>query len=71
MSDLHLRILRLVAGRTQRELDDYAAIDHGEDAASTAHLRELARTAARTRARVADAQARRVGKPSVSDGGGR
>ena len=66
MSDLHLRILRLVAGRNQRELNDYAAIDRVEDAASAGHRQELARTAARTRARVSDAQARRATKPSRS-----
>lgn len=70
MSDLHLRILRLVAGRTQRELDDYAAIDHVEDAASRSHRQDLAGAAARARARVADAQARRAPKPSVAEGDG-
>ncbi len=59
MSDLHLRILRLVARRTQRALDEHDAGDHVSDAASTARHQDLARTATRARARVADAQARR------------
>ncbi len=59
MSDLHLRILRLVADRNQRELNAHDAHGHVEDPASTARRRDLAQTAARTRARVAAAHARR------------
>jgi len=58
VSGLHLRILRMVADRNQRELD---ADNPGpvEDAASTVRRHDLAQTAARTRARVAAARARR------------
>ena len=60
MSDLHIRILRLVAHQRQRELDDHDAVEHAEDTASTGQRRQLVRIATRTRARVADAQARRA-----------
>jgi hypothetical protein len=63
VSDLHLRILRLVAHRNQRELDDYDAVAHAGGPASSARRQDLARTAARTRARVAAAQARRRYRP--------
>jgi hypothetical protein len=59
VSDLHLRILRLVAHRNQRELDAHNTTDPGERAASTARRHDLAQTAARTRARLAAAHARR------------
>ncbi|MDQ6820512.1 MAG: hypothetical protein M3076_09305 [Actinomycetota bacterium] len=59
MSDLHIRLLRLVALRRQRELDDYDAAAHLQDPASTERRRHLVRTAIGSRARVAAAQARR------------
>jgi len=83
VNDLHLRILHLVARRTQRELDAHDAVNHlagaastarRQDlagAASTARRQDLAREATRTRARVADAQARRrcQGETAGPDGG--
>ncbi len=54
-----MRILRLVARRAQRELNEHDAGDHAGDRASTARRQDLARIATRARARVAIAQARR------------
>jgi hypothetical protein len=60
MTDLHLRLLRMVAKQRQRELDDHdAAADHGRDPASTGRRRDLEHAAGRTQANVAAAQARR------------
>ena len=59
MTDRHIRILRLVAHQAQRELDDDHSLDHIEDTASTGRREHLERAAARTRARVTDADQRR------------
>jgi hypothetical protein len=59
VSDPHIRILRLVAHQSRRDLDDHDAVDHIGDTASTGRRQDLERIATRTRARVADAQARR------------
>ena len=59
MSDRHIRILRVVARHRQRKLDDHDAAANVPDATSTSRRRELARAAARTRARVTAAEARR------------
>lgn len=59
MTDVHIRILSLVARSTQRDLDDHDATDRAADAASALRRQDLARTATRTRARVTEAQARR------------
>lgn len=69
MSDPHIRILRQVARQRQRDLDDRDAADHLGDPASTARRQDLARTATRTRARVAASQARRryAGQTAGSD----
>lgn len=58
MTDIHLRILRLVAERTQRTLDQYDAGEPTKARPST-HRGELAKAAARARARVVAAQGRR------------
>ena len=59
MSDPHIGILRQVARQRQRDLDDHESVDHLGDPGSAARRQDLARTATRTRARVAAAQARR------------
>lgn len=59
MTDLHLRILRMVAKQRQRELDDHDAADHAGEAASAGHRRDLEQAAGRTQANVAAAEARR------------
>jgi hypothetical protein len=59
VTDPHIRILRLMAQQRQRELRSYDADDHNGDVASPDHRQHLQRAATRTRARVADAQARR------------
>jgi len=59
MTDVHLRILRQLARRRQRDLEDHdASVDPG-DAASAGRRRELHRAAGRTNANVAAAEARR------------
>lgn len=62
MTDLHIRILRLVAHQMQRELDHHDAADHAADTASARRRRHLTQAARRTRARVADAEAQRRGR---------
>jgi hypothetical protein len=59
MTDVHLRILRLLARQRQRELDDHDAANHLGDAASAGRRRELERATGRTRLNVAAAEARR------------
>ena len=55
MTDSHVRILRLIAHKRQRELHNRDAVDHNDDAVSTGRRQNLERAATRTRARVADA----------------
>jgi hypothetical protein len=45
MTDLHLRILRMVAKRRQRGLDDHNTAEHAADPRSGEHRRDLARAA--------------------------
>jgi hypothetical protein len=71
VSDLHLHILNLVAHRNQRELNHHDAVNHVGDAASAARRQDLERTATRTRARVAAAQARRRYHPPTARPDGR
>lgn len=59
MTDVHLRILRLLATQRQRELDDHDGADHTGDGGSAGRRRELEQAAGQTRARVAAAEARR------------
>lgn len=58
MTDLHLRILRMVAKQRQRELDDHNAADH-TDRASAERRGDLERVAGQTEANLAAAEARR------------
>ena len=59
MTDLHLRVLRMVAKRRQQELDDHDAGDHARGAASAGRRRDLKRAAGRSKANLVAAQARR------------
>lgn len=59
MTDLHLRILRLVAKQRQRELDDHDAAGPARGTGSTGRRRDLAQAAGRTKTSVAAAEARR------------
>jgi len=59
MTDLHLRILRMIANQRQRTLEDHAATDLTGDSASAGHRRRLERAAGQTKANVAAAEARR------------
>ena len=67
MTDPHIRILRLVAHHAQRELDEHHAIDQTRHTASTPQLERLELAAARTRARVADADERRRNQKTSSN----
>ena len=59
MTDLHLRILRMVANQRQRRLEDHNATDLTGDMASADRRRGLEQTAGHTKANVAAAEARR------------
>lgn len=59
MTDVHLRILRMVARQRQRELDDHDAVEHARQPASAGRRRDLEQAAGRTRANVTAAQGRR------------
>lgn len=60
MSDSHIRILLAVAHSRQQQLDDYDdSHPRPHNPGSAARRRDLAKTAARTRARLAAAEARR------------
>lgn len=59
MTDSHIRILRLIAHKRQRELRNHDAVDLNDDGISTDRRHNLERAATKTRARVADAQIRR------------
>jgi hypothetical protein len=59
MTDLHIRFLRLVAGRIQRELDDGDSVEQSGDAASQRRREHLQWLVTRARARVTKAEARR------------
>ena len=59
MTDLHLRILRMIAKRRQRDLEDHDAGDRADDAASAHERRDLEEAAGQTKANVSAAEARR------------
>jgi hypothetical protein len=59
MTDLHLRILRMVAEHRQSALDDDDAVGGTHGRASAGRRRDLEKAARRTKANVAAAQARR------------
>jgi hypothetical protein len=60
VTDSHVRILRLVAHKRQRELRNHDAVDLNDDGPSSDRRQYLERAATRTRARVAEAQTRRL-----------
>jgi len=51
MTDLHLRILRMVAKQRQRGLDDHNAAEHAADPRSGDPRRDLERAAGQTKAK--------------------
>ena len=57
MTDLHIRFLRLVANRIQRELDDNGSVEHHGDVASRSRREHLKWLVTRARERVAEAEA--------------
>jgi hypothetical protein len=59
MTDVHLRVLRMVARQRQRELHDHDAAGRAGGVASTGHRRNLEQAAGRADANVAAAEARR------------
>ena len=60
MSDSHINILRQVARRLQRALDQHDGLDRGAEPGSARRRQQLERVVNRARARVAEAEARRV-----------
>jgi hypothetical protein len=56
---LHIRFLRVVASRIQRELDDYDPAEHSGDAASRSRREHLKWLVTRARERVTEAEGRR------------
>jgi hypothetical protein len=70
VSDRHLRILRLVARRARRNLENYDAVGHVATATSARRRQDLARTAMRSRDRVTEARARRHDESGVLTGEG-
>ena len=67
MSDSHLRILRMLAKHRQRQLADHDAAEYTGDTAPAGCRRELEQAAARTKANVAAAEARRHHRPPERD----
>jgi hypothetical protein len=59
MTDRHIHVLRVVARHRQRQLAEHSAADDRPDTTSPERRRELEQMAARTRAQLAAAQARR------------
>jgi hypothetical protein len=59
VTDLHIRFLRLVAHRIQRQLDDYDSVEHSGDAAFKSKREHLKWLVTRARARVTEAEAQR------------
>jgi hypothetical protein len=59
MTDLHLRILRMIAKHRQSALDDDDDAAHTHGRASAGRTSDLEKAARRTKANVAAAQARR------------
>jgi hypothetical protein len=59
MTDLHLRILRMIAKNRQSALEDHDAAGHSHPRASAGRRNDLEKAARRTKASVAAAQARR------------
>jgi hypothetical protein len=62
MSDSHINILRQVASRLQRALDQHDALDHAAEPGSSRRRRQLERVAHRARTPVAEAEARRLNR---------
>ena len=66
--DAHIMIIRLVAHRRQRELDEHDTAHPSGDTASNGRRQDLVRSARLTQARVADAETRRpYYRPAASD----
>ena len=59
VTDSHLRILRVLANQRRRQLADHDATDHKGATGRAGRRWRLTRLVTRTRAQVADAEARR------------
>jgi hypothetical protein len=64
MSDFHINILRQVARRLQRAVDQPDSFDRVAEPGSARRRQRLERVANRARARVAEAEARRLSRHS-------
>jgi len=62
VGDSHLTVLRQVAGRLQRTLDHHDTLDHAAEPGSARRRQQLQRVANRARARLAEAEARRLAR---------
>ena len=62
MSDSHINILRQVAGRLQRALDQGGALDRAAEPGSARRRQQLERVANRARTRLVEAEARRLSR---------
>jgi hypothetical protein len=60
MIDVHLRLLRQVAGRARRALDQHDSDERVADATTIDRRTRLERTATRAARQVTDAEARRL-----------
>jgi hypothetical protein len=65
MADSHMRLLRAVARYRERKLERFDAAQAGTDDGSAGRRHGIARTAARSRAQLAAAQARRRRPPEA------
>ena len=65
MTDIHLRILGVMARDNQRRLTEHDAAEVAPAAGTAERRQDLQTTATRTRARVAAAQARRRNPPTA------
>jgi hypothetical protein len=62
MIDTHLRLLRLIAQRTRRALDEHDRDEYVSDAITLDRRRRLERMATRAARQVAQAEARRLNR---------
>jgi len=65
VGDSHLKILRQVARRLQRALVQHDTLDHAPEPGSARRRQQLERVANRARARVTEAEARRLTRHSA------
>ena len=65
MIDTHLRLLRQIARRARRALEEQHGAERAADAITLDRRKRLERTAKRAARQVADAEARRLERPNA------